>query len=256
MLCHVAYNFMRILSKVIIIEYRAERDVFSHSVESDSLWPHGLQHTWLSCPSPTTWASSNSCPLDQWCHPIISSSIIPFSSCSQSSPASRPFPVSQLFASGSQSIGASASASVLPMNIQGWFSLGGIDWISLLSKGFSRVFSNTSSKASILWRSAFFMVQRSHPYMTTGKIIALTIRTCVSKVNNLRDDFKYTGGWGYIICKHTILCKGFEKLQILVSTREEMSWNQSSANMQGRLYSWPLKNLGAGAPTLWASLIA
>ena len=162
--------------------------------------------------------------------------------------------MSQFFASEHQ--GSGALASVLPMNIQGWFSLGGIDWISLLSKGFSRVFSNTSSKASILWRSAFFMVQRSHPYMTTGKIIALTIRTCVSKVNNLRDDFKYTGGWGYIICKHTILCKGFEKLQILVSTREEMSWNQSSANMQGRLYSWPLKNLGAGAPTLWASLIA
>ena len=96
---------------------------FRCSVVSDSLWPHGLQHTRLLCPSPTPRARSNSCSSSQWCHPTISSSVVPFSSCPQSFPASGSFPTSQLFASGGQSIGASASASVLPMNIQDWFSL-------------------------------------------------------------------------------------------------------------------------------------
>ena len=117
---------------------------FSHSVVSDSLQPHGLQHTRLPCPSPTPGAYSNSHPLSPWCHPTISSSVIPFSSCLQSFPASGSFQTSQFFASGGQSIGASASASVLPMNIQDWFPLGWTGWISLLSKGFSRVFSNTT----------------------------------------------------------------------------------------------------------------
>ena len=116
----------------------------SHSVMSNSLWPHGLQHTRLPCPSPTLGACSNSCPLSRWCHPTISSSVIPFSSCLQSFPASESFPVSQFFASGGQSIGVSASASVLPMNIQDWFPLGWTGWISLQSKGLSRVFSNTT----------------------------------------------------------------------------------------------------------------
>ena len=116
---------------------------FSRSVVSDFLWPHGLQHTRLLCPSPTPRVYSNSCPLSQWCHPMISSSVIPFSSCPQSFPASGSFPRSQLFTSGGQSIGASASASVLPMNIQDWFSLGRNGWIFLQSKGLSRVFSNT-----------------------------------------------------------------------------------------------------------------
>ena len=98
--------------------------LFSHSVVSDSLWPHGLQHTRLPCPSPSPRAYSNSCPLSQWCHPTISSSITHFSSFPQSSPASGSFPMSCLFTSGSQSIEASALASVLPMNIQGWFLLG------------------------------------------------------------------------------------------------------------------------------------
>ena len=115
----------------------------------------------------------------------ISSSVIPFSSHCQSFPASGSFPMSQLFASGGQSIGASASASVLPMNIQDWFPLGLTGLISLQFKRFSRVLSNTSSKASILWCSAFFMVQFSHPYMTTGKTIALTTWTFVSKVKCL-----------------------------------------------------------------------
>ena len=108
---------------------------FSHSVVSNSLWPHGLQHARLPCPSPAPEACSNSCPLNWWCHPTISSFIFPFSSCLQSFPASGSFPMSQFFTSGGQSTGASASASVLPVNIQDWFPLGWTDWISLQSKG-------------------------------------------------------------------------------------------------------------------------
>ena len=115
---------------------------FSHSVVSDSLWPHALQHARLPCPSPTPGAYSNSCPLSQWCHPTISSSVIPFSSCLQSFPASGSFQLSHFFESGGQSIRVSASASVLPMNIQEWFPLGWIGWLSLQSKGLSRVFPN------------------------------------------------------------------------------------------------------------------
>ena len=111
---------------------------------SDSFWPHGLQHARLLCPSPTPEACSNSCPLSWWYHPIISSSVISFSSCLQSCPASGSFPISQFFASGGQSIGASASASVLLMNIQDWLPLGLTSLISLQSKGLSRVFSNTT----------------------------------------------------------------------------------------------------------------
>ena len=116
---------------------------FSHSVVSDSLWPHGLQHAKPPCLSPSPGVYSNSCPLSQWCHPTISSSVIPFSSCLQSFPASGSFQMSQLFTSGVQSIGVSASASVLPMNTQDWFPWGWTGWISLQSKGLSRVFSNT-----------------------------------------------------------------------------------------------------------------
>ena len=116
---------------------------FSCSVMSDSLRPHGLQHTRPPCPSPTPGAYPNSRPSSQWCHPTISSSVIPFSSCLQSFPASGSFPMSQLFASGGQSIGVSASASVLPMKTQDWSPLGWTGWISLQSKGLSRVFSNT-----------------------------------------------------------------------------------------------------------------
>ena len=116
---------------------------FSCSVVSNSLQPHGLQHTRPPCLSPTPKVYSNSCPLSQWCHPIISSSVIPFS-CPQSFPASGSFPMSQLFTAGGQSIGISASTSVLPMNTQGWSPLGWTGWISLQSKGFSRVFSNTT----------------------------------------------------------------------------------------------------------------
>ena len=161
---------------------------------SNSLWPHGLQHTRLPCPSPTPGACSNSCPLSQWCHPTISSSVVLFSSYLQSFPASGSFPMSQFFASDGQSIGASTSASVLPMNIQDWFPLGWSGWISLLSKGLSRVFSkHHSSKALILQCSAFFIVQFSHPYMPTGKTVVLTRWAFVGKVMSLL--FNMLSGW-------------------------------------------------------------
>ena len=117
---------------------------FSCSVVSDSLQPHGPQHTRPPCPSWTPGVYSNACPLGRWCHPTISSPVVPFSSCPQSFPASGSFPMSQFFASGGQSIGVSTSASVLPMCVQDWFPLGWTGWISLQSKGLSRVFSNTT----------------------------------------------------------------------------------------------------------------
>jgi len=129
---------------------------FSRSVVSDSLQPHGLQHARLPCPSPTSWAYSNSCPFSWWCHPTISSSVIPFSCCLQSFPASKYFPMSQFFTSGGQTIGISAWASVLPMNIQNWFLLGWTGWIFLLFKGLSRVLSNI-----IVQKHQFFSAQLS-----------------------------------------------------------------------------------------------
>ena len=117
---------------------------FSCSVVSDSLRPHELQHARPPCPSPTPGVHSNWQPSSRWCYPAISSSVVPFSSCPQSLPASESFPMSQLFAWGGQITGVSASASVLPMTIQDWFPLGWTGWISLQSKGLSRVFSNTT----------------------------------------------------------------------------------------------------------------
>ena len=140
---------------------------------SDALWPHGLQHARFPCPSPSPGVYSNSCPLSWWCPPTISS---PFTSCLQSLPASGSFPVSQLFASSSQSIGASASASVLPVNIQDWFPLGLTGLISLQSRGLSRVFSSTTVQ-----KHHFFSTQPSlwsnsqHPCMTIGKPIVSLI---------------------------------------------------------------------------------
>ena len=127
----------------IMLNLTKSKVQFSHSVVSNCLWPHGLQHTRLPCPSATPGACSNSCPSSQWCHPTISSSVIPFSSHFQSFPASGTFLMSQFFASGGQSIGASASSSVPPMDIQDWFPLGLTGLISLQSKGLSRVFSST-----------------------------------------------------------------------------------------------------------------
>ena len=141
----------------------------------------------LLCPLPTPKVCSNSCPLSRWYHPTISSSADLFSSCPQSFPASGSFPMSWLFTSGSQCIGALASAPDLPMSIQGWFSLWLTGLISLQSKGgtLKSLLQHHSSKASILWHSAFFMVQLSHPYMTTGKTIALTVWTFAGKVMSM-----------------------------------------------------------------------
>ena len=131
---------------------------FSRSVVSDSLRPREPQHARPPCPSPTPGVYSNSCPLSRWCHPTISSSSVPFSSCPQSFPASGSFPMSQLFASGGQSIGVSASTSVLPMNTQDWSPLGWTGWISFQSKGLSRVFSNTTVQ-----KHQFFGAQPGKP---------------------------------------------------------------------------------------------
>ena len=156
---------------------------FSHSVVSNSLRPHESQHARPPCPSPTPGVHTNSRPSSLWCHPAISSSVVPFSSCPQSLPASGSFPMSQLLAWGGQSIGVSASVSVLPMNTQDWSPLGWTGWISLGT--LKSLLQHHSSKASILWHSALFTVQLSHPYMTTGKTIALTRRIFVGKVMSL-----------------------------------------------------------------------
>ena len=146
--------------------------------------PHGLQHTWLPCSSPTPRVYSNPCPLSRWCHSTISSSVVPFSYLFQSFLASGPFPVYQFFTSGGQRIRASALASVLPMNIQDWFPLG---WTSLIlhPRDFQESSSTPQFKSINCWCSAFFTVQLSQPYMTTGKTIALTRRTLVGKVMSL-----------------------------------------------------------------------
>ena len=128
---------------------------FSRSVMSNFLWPHEPQHTRPPCPSPTPRVYPNPCPLSQWCHPTISSSATPYSSCPQAFPASGSFPIRWLFTSSDKSIGGSASTSVLPVNIQGWFPLGLTGLISLLSKELSRVF------CTILWNHQFFSTQPS-----------------------------------------------------------------------------------------------
>ena len=135
---------------------------FSCSVMSDSLRPHELQHTRPPCPSPAPGIYPNPCPLSRQCHPAISSSVVNFSSCPQSLPASGSFPMSQLFASGGQSTGVSALASVLPMNTQDWSSLGWTGWTSLQSKGLSRVFSNTTVQKHLFFNSQLSSQSNSH----------------------------------------------------------------------------------------------
>ena len=150
--------------------------LLSRSVVSDSLQPYESQHVRPPSPSPTPGVHSNSGPSSRWCHPAISSSVVPFSSCPQSLPASGSFPMSQLFTWGGQSIGVSALASFIPKKSQDW-SLEWTGWISLQSKWLSRVFSNTTvQKHQFFGHSAFFPVQLSPPYMTTGKTVALTRR--------------------------------------------------------------------------------
>ena len=159
---------------------------FSLSVMSNSLWTHGLQHNRLPCPTPTPRACSNSCPLSQGCHPTISSSVIPFSSCLQSFPASGSFPESVLHIRWPEHW--SFSLSISPSNEYSGLISFRVDWLDLLAvQGtLKSLLQHPSSKASILWHSAFLTVQLSHPHMTTGKTIALTIWTLVSKVMSLR----------------------------------------------------------------------
>ena len=135
---------------------------FSHSVVSDSLRPHESQHVRPPCPSPSPGVHSDSCPSSPWCHSAISSSVVPFSSCPQSLPASESFPMSQLFAWGAQSTGVSASASVLPLNTQDWSPLGWTGWISLQSKGLSRVFSNTTVQKHRFFGAQLSSQSKSH----------------------------------------------------------------------------------------------
>ena len=162
---------------------------------SDSLWPHGLRHTRLPCSSPSPRVCSNSCPLRGWCHPTISSSVVPFSSCPQCCLTLGSFPVSQLFASGHWSIGASVSSSVFPVTTQGWFPLGLTGWITAVQGTLKSLLQHHSLKASILWCSAFFMVQLSHPYVTTGKAIGLTLWTFVNKVMSLFQGCSHHTQW-------------------------------------------------------------
>ena len=159
--------FKSVRSKcVLFINYQVYGIIFpfqfSHSVVSDFSWPREPQHARPPCPSPTPWAHPNSYPLSQWCHPTISSSVVPFSSCPQSFPASGPFQMSQLFASGGQSIGVSASISVFPMNIQDWSPLGWTGWISLHFKGLSRVFSNITAQKQQFLGTQFSSYSNSH----------------------------------------------------------------------------------------------
>ena len=173
---------------------------------------------------------SNSYSLSQWGHPTILPSVTPFSSYPQSFPASGPFPVSWLFASGGQSIGASASASVLPMNIQGWFPLGLTGLISLLSKELSRVLSSTSLKTSILQHSAFYMVQFSHPYMTTGKARALTMHTFVSKMMTLL----FNASSRFFKASYS------SKEQASFNFYSWVSWNNCQSHIHGGVIKGPL----------------
>ena len=166
---------------------RATCLLFSCSVVSSSLWPHGLQHIKLPCPSLFPGACSNLCPSSQWCHPTISSSHAPFSSCLQSFPASGSFPVSQFFASGGQSIGASASASILPMNIQDWFPLGLTYLISLQSRGLSSLLQYYSSKASVfdaqpsLWSNSHTIWEDHKRWIAEGNCFFTKSRiNCIS----------------------------------------------------------------------------
>ena len=158
---------------------------FSHPVVFDSLQPHGLHHSKHPCPSPSSEVCPSSCPLHWWCRPAISSSDALLSFCPQSFPPSGTFPMSHLFTSIDQNTGASASASVFPMSIQGWFSLRLTGLSSLLPKGLRSLLQNHSSKASIPWHSTFLMLQLSQLYMTMRKTKALTIQTFVGRLMSL-----------------------------------------------------------------------
>ena len=160
---------------------------FSCLVVSDPLQPHGLQYARPPCPSPTPGVDSNSCPLSWWCHPTISPFVVPFSSHLQFFPASGSFQMSQFFAPGGQSIGVSASASVLPMNIQDWSPLGWTCWISLQSKGLSRGFSNTTAQKHQFFGTQLSLWSNSHihTWLLGKKNIALSRQNFIGKVMSL-----------------------------------------------------------------------
>ena len=171
--CHkrVRHDLVTKLQKHSI--YRTEKNVSWVQIGRTDMSDHGRQHTRPPGPSPIPRLYSNSCPLTWWCHPTIWSSVVPFSSHLQSFPASGSFQMTELFTSGGQSFGVSASTSILPMNIEDWFPLGLTGWISFQSKGLSGVFSNTTVQKHQFFSShSSLSVQLSHPYMTTGKTIA------------------------------------------------------------------------------------
>ena len=178
------YIFLNLSCYIITIRGRfISSGQFSHSVMSNSLQPYGLQHSRLPCWTPTPRACSNSCPWSRWCHSVISSSVVPFSSCLQSCPASGSFPMSQFFTPGGQSIGVSASASVLQMNVQGWFPLGLMGWITLQFKGLSRVFLQQQFKTINYSVFSFLYDPTLTAIHDHWKTIALTRWTIISKVS-------------------------------------------------------------------------
>ena len=191
---------------------------FSHSVVSDSLWRHELQHARPPCPSPTPRVYSNSCPSSQWCHPAISSSVVPFSSCLQSFPALGSFPMSQFFASGGQSIGVSASASVLPMSIQDWSPLGWTGWISLLSNGLSRVFSDTTVHQ--FFGAQLSLWSNSHIHRKTIAFIWKYERKCCSLVVDTAVRIRHTSVFyfGFVLFFH------LKKLSLWILTLTQASF--------------------------------
>ena len=176
------FNFIVYAVKIFLkFKFQSFQSVQLLSQEQqDSLWPCGLKHTRFPCLSLTPGACSSSCPSSQWCHPTNSSPVVPFSSCLQSFPASGPFPMSQFFASGGQSIRVSASTSFVPMNIQDSFLLGWTGWISFQSKGLSRVFPNTIVQKHQFFSSQVFFWSNSHIHTWLLEKTALTRQTLVS----------------------------------------------------------------------------
>ena len=201
---------------------------FSQLVMSDSLWPHGLQLARLPCPSPTPEVYSNSCPLSRWCHPTISSSVVPFSSCLQSFPASELFfPRNQFFEWGGQRIGVSASASVLPMNIQDWSPLGWTGGISKQSKGLSRVFSNTTFQKHQFWIQFSSLQSLSHVWLYATPWIA-AYQASLS-ITNSRSLLKLMSIESVMPSSHFILCRPLLLLPpIPPSLRIFFQWVSSS----------------------------
>ena len=180
--------FICIIYWPTMFKYSSISVQFSRSVVSDSLWPHEPQHARPPCPLPTPGVHPNPCPSSRWCHPTISSSVVPFSSCPQPFPASGSFPAGQFLASVGQNTGVLASPSVLPMNTQDWSPLGWTGWISLQSKGLSSIFFNTTVQKHQFFGAQLSLWSSSHPYMTAGKTITLARQTFVSKVMSLLFD--------------------------------------------------------------------